>query len=272
MSGWPGNPVASMNVSSFHGGTACSITVYTTTAQQTVTDVHIDFRVDIAFHDHPWFDNGRGYFSAGLEKLTTNGWQPANFQAKTLGNDDDDGDWYDSLTVSVTMTEQAEQYRIVLHCETRDTSLGTSEDSTALLQAVQGQSVIGDFTLDFVPISIVYCPPGQDMTASLTQSESYGTRFTIGESSGMESQSGVEFKVDFLGIFGEGVGFSQSQSTSNQSTSGIQVSHFRNTVVTADNQKAIGRAYWGPLGDMFVILVNPMFAASRRADGPSCTR
>ena len=68
-------------------------------------------------------------------------------------------------------------------------------------------------------------------------------------------------------FFGEGIGFSQSQSTTNQSTSGIQVSHFRSTVVTADNQKAIGRAYWGPLGDIFVVLVNPSFAASRRADG-----
>jgi hypothetical protein len=56
---------------------------------------------------------------------------------------------------------------------------------------------------------------------------------------------------------GEGVGFSQSQSVTNQSTSGIQVSHFRTTVVTADNQKALGRADWGPLGDIFVILVNP---------------
>jgi hypothetical protein len=267
VSGWPGNPVASMDVDSFHGGTESSITVASTPAQQTVTDAHIDFRIDVEFHDHPWFDNGRGYFSAQLEKLTVNGWALADFQSLTLGDDDHDGDWYDALTVSTTMTEPAEQYRITLHCETRDTSLGTSADATAFLQAVQGQSAIGDFTLDFVPMSIVYCPPGQDMTASLTQSESYGTRFTIGESSGMESQTGVQFKVDFLGLFGEGVGFSQSQSTTNQSTSGIQVSHFRSTVVTADNQKAIGRAYWGPLGDIFVILVNPSFAASRRADG-----
>ena len=79
---------------------------------------------------------------------------------------------------------------------------------------------MGTFALDFVPVSIVYCPPGQDMTASLTQSESYGTRFTIGESSGMQSQTGVQFKVDVLGLFGEGVGFSQSQSTTNTATSG----------------------------------------------------
>jgi hypothetical protein len=256
-----------MDVSSFHGGTSCEIDVNDTQVQQTVTDAHIDFAINIAFHDHPWFDNGRGYFTAQLEKFTTGGWMVLDFQAKSLGNDNDDGDWYDTLTVSTQMTDVIEQYRILLHCETRDTTLGTSENATATLQAIQGQSAIGSFTLDFVPLSIVYCPPGQDMTASLTQSESYGTRFTLGESSGMESQSGVQFKVDVLGLVGEGVGFSQSQSITNQSTSGIQVSHFRTTVITADNQKAIGRAYWGPLGDLFVILVNPAFAVSRRADG-----
>jgi hypothetical protein len=256
-----------MVVSSDHGGTGAFITVPSAPVQQTVTDTEIEFWIQIAFHDHPWFDNGRGYFSAQLEKLTTSGWAPADFQSRSLGDDEDDGDWYDQLIVSTTMTELAEQYRIVLHCETRDTSFGTSADQTVFLQAVQGESAIGEFTLDFVPMSIVYCPPDQDMTASLTQSESYGTRFTIGESSGLESQTGAQLKVDFLGLFGEGVGFSQSQSTTNQSTSGVQVSHFRSTVVTADNHQAIGRAYWGPLGDIFVILVNPSFAASRRADG-----
>jgi hypothetical protein len=165
------------------------------------------------------------------------------------------------------MVEEAEQYQFALHCETRDTSLGTSEDFNAYAQAVQGFAAIGDFTLDFIPASIVYCPPGQDMTASLTQSESYGTRFTVGESTGFKTDTTVQAKIDFLGIIGEGVGFSNSQSVQNGQTSGIQVSHFRNTVVTADNQRAIGRAYWGPLGDLFVILVNPNFAVSRRADG-----
>jgi hypothetical protein len=266
MTAWPGNPFASMDVNNFSGGTGSDVTLLPQT-QQVVTDVNIDFRIDIAYHDHPYFDHGRGYFSARLDKLTVNGFQQIDFQSKTLGNNNDDGDWYDSLTVSVSMTDVIEQYRIVFHCETQATSLGTSADITGYAQAVQGESALGTFTLDFVPLSIVYCPPGQDMTASLTQSASYGTRFTVGESSGMESQTGVQAKVDFLGLFGESVGFSQSQTVTNQATSGIQVSHFRNTVVTADNQKAIGRAYWGPLGDIFVILVNPTFAASQRADG-----
>jgi hypothetical protein len=266
MTAWPGNPFASMDVDNHSSGTESEITLLPQT-QQVVTDVNIDFRMDIAFHDHPYFDHGRGYFSARLDKLTVNGFQQVDFQSKTLGNNNDDGDWYDSLTVSVSMTDVIEQYRIVLHCETQATSLGTSADITGYAQAIQGESAIGTFTLDFVPLSIVYCPPGQDMTASLTQSSSYGTRFTIGDSSSMQSQTGVQAKVDFLGLVGESVGFSQSQTVANQTTSGIQVSHFRNTIVTADNQKAIGRAYWGPLGDIFVILVNPTFAASKRADG-----
>lgn len=256
-----------MDVNNFEGGTESSIVTSAMTAQQVVLDVAIDFQINIAYHDHPYFDNGRGYFSARLDKLTTSGWQQAAVESGTLGNNNDDGDWYDALTVSTTMTDTVEQYRLVLHCETQATTLGTSADTTIFLQAVQGESFMGNFTLDFVPVSIVYCPPGQDMTASLTQSETYGTRFTVGQSSSMQSQTGEQLKVDVLGLFGEGVGFSQSQSTSNQATSGIQVSHFRSTVVTADNQKAIGRAYWGPLGDIFVILVNPSFAASRRADG-----
>lgn len=267
MSGWPANPVATMRVRSYSGGTSSTIQVHSPTAQQVVMDANLEFRVEIEFHDHPWIDNGRGYFSAQLEKLTAGGWVQMDFQAKTLGNDDDDGDWYDTLVVKTTMTDFAEIYQIQLRCETRNTSNGTGVSSTAHLQAVQGSAAIGDFTLDFVPMSIVYCPPGQDMTASLTQSSSYGTRFTIGQSSGMHTETGVETKVDVLGLMGAGVGFTQSQSTSNESTSGIQVSHFRSTIVTADNQKAIGRAYWGPLGDIFVILVNPNFAASRRADG-----
>lgn len=256
-----------MDVDNFAGGTSSSIVPAATIQQETVGNVEIDFGVAIVYHDHPYFEHGRGYFSAKLDKLTPNGFQQVDAQSKTLGNGSHSGDWSDTLTVSVTMVDTVEVYRIVLHCETQGVIFGTSEDATVYAQAVQGQAAIGTFTLDFVPLSIVYCPPGQDMTASLTQSETYGTRFTIGQSSGMQSQTGVQVKVDVLGLMGAGVGFSNSQSTSNQATSGIQVSHFRQTVITADNQKAIGRAYWGPLGDVFVILVNPSFAASAQADG-----
>jgi hypothetical protein len=38
-------------------------------------------------------------------------------------------------------------------------------------------------------------------------------------------------------------------------------------VVTVDNQKAIGRAYWGPLGDTFVTMVGAVFGVYENADG-----
>jgi hypothetical protein len=38
-------------------------------------------------------------------------------------------------------------------------------------------------------------------------------------------------------------------------------------VITADNQQAIGRAFWGPLGDIFCIAVNPRFSVTQRLDG-----
>jgi hypothetical protein len=239
------------------------------TAQQVVTDVAIDFSVDIKYTDHPYYDHGHGYFSVQISRLTASGWEPVDWKSKTLGNDNDDGDWSDSLVVSVTMVSEVELYQLHLHCGLRDVGFGggVTVDGLHVIQAVQGSSIIGEFTLDFVPVSIVYAPPGQDMTASLTQSESYGTRFTLGQSSGFKSEQGMQGQIDILGLFGEGVGFSDSQSVSNAQTSGTEISHFRNTVVTADNQRAIGRAYWGPLGDLFVILVNPTFAASSRADG-----
>ena len=257
-----------MQVDNFGGGTDAGIFINEpATNPQTVTDARIDFSVDITYTDHPWFDHGVGYFSVQLNKLTISGWQVIDSKSKSLGNDNDDGNWSDTIIVSVTMTDPMEQYQIVLHCETQQTSLGNSADLSTVVQAIQGMAVIGNFTLDFVPISIIYCPPGQDMTNSLTQSVTYGTRFTIGESSGFSADTSVQAKIDFLGILGEGVASSNSQSVTNQSTSAIEVSHFRTTVVTADNQRAIGRAYWGPLGDLFVVLVNPKFETSRRADG-----
>jgi hypothetical protein len=270
MANWPGNPVASMYVNNYKFGTSCTIWWdVNAKTQYVVSDVNITFSVSIQYDDHPWFDHGLGFFSAQLNKLTPNGWSPvpSGTASNTLGDDQHDGTWIDTLLVSVTMTDPVEQYQLLLHCETRKTSFGTHSDAHMELQAVQGEGVIGDFTLDFVPITIVYCPPGQDMTNALTQTENFGTRYTIGQSSGFQSDTTVSVKVSVLGIFGEGIGFSDSQSVSNQSTSGIQISHFRNTTITADNQKAIGRANWGPLNDIFFIMVNPSFAASRRADG-----
>jgi hypothetical protein len=272
MSIWPGNPVASMRVDNFHGGSDSSISVIDTALQRTVSDIHIDFAAAIEYHDHPLWEHGQGFFSLEIDRLDLDGtWHMVATQSKTLGDGSHDGDWYDSLTASVTMVDVFEQYQIKFHCQTRglDPWIGgnSQEDMTGWWQAVQGSAFIGSFTLEFVPVSIVYCPPGQDMTNSLTQSDSYGTRFTIGFSNGMQTQVGVQQSIDVLGLFGEGVGYSDSQYVTNASTTGIEVSHFRNTVLTADNHQAIGRAYWGPLGDIFAILMNPTFNVNKRADG-----
>jgi hypothetical protein len=272
MASWPGNPIGSMFAevySSLGGiGTDCSAGFNTNGTQQTVSDVNITFTVNIEYYDHSTF-SGLGYFSMELFKITPNGPQSMDWEFKYLPSDQKprNGHWWDTLSVSVTMTDPIEQYEIHIHVNTKGAPFGTSENEIQYFQAIQGVAAIGDFTLDFVPLTIVYCPPDQDMTNALSQTSSFGSQFTLGNSSSFQSDTSVTLKIDFLGLIGEGVGFSNSQSVSNQSAGGIKVSHFRNTVVTADNQKAIGRAYWGPLNDVFVILVNPNFAASRRADG-----
>lgn len=268
MAAWPGGSIGTMQVRNFHGGTSSHVEVnQAALAQQEVDDAQIDFSVDISYSDHPWFDNGVGSFSVQLSRMTTSGWEVLDTQSRTLGNDNDDGDWSEALVISTTMTEEIEQYQLVLRCGTGRTSLGTHVEETALVKAVQGQAALGDLTLDFVPLTIVYSPPGPEMWNSLTQSLTFGTRFTLGQSSTFKADTTVEGKVDVLGIVSEGFGVSQSQTVSNQSSSVIQVSHFRTTVVTADNQRAIGPTHWGPLGDLFVIMVNPKFAMSKRADG-----
>lgn len=272
MASWPVNPVGNLFAevySSLGGiGTDCSAGFNPGSTQQTVSDVNIIFNIGIEYYDHSTF-SGLGYFSAELFKITSAGAQSVDYENKYLPTDQKprNGHWWDTLALSVTMSDPVENYEIHIHVNTQGAPFGTSENNIQYFQAIQGIGVIGSFGLDFVPLSIVYCPPGQDMTNSLSQTTTFGTKFTIGNSSSFEADTSVSLKVDFLGLIGEGVGFSNSQSVSNQSTSGVQVSHFRNTVVTADNQRAIGRAYWGPLNDIFVIMVNPSFQVSQRADG-----
>lgn len=83
----------------------------------------------------------------------------------------------------------------------------------------------------------------------------------------MEADVGGDVSVDALGFLATAVGSSSSRGMTSLIASEIEISHFRTTVVTADNQKAIGLAYLGPLGDLFVILVNPRFSVTTRADG-----
>ncbi len=90
-----------MEVDNFEAGTSSEIDPIGQPATQTVTSTQIDFQIGLTYSDHPYFDHGKGVFSATLSKLTLSGWQTVDSQTKTLGNDNDDGTWTDTLTVSV---------------------------------------------------------------------------------------------------------------------------------------------------------------------------
>jgi Carboxypeptidase regulatory-like domain len=273
MADWPGNPVASMTVTNWggflSGGTSSALSWSNSLVNsQKVNDIQILWTISCDFDDHPNFDNGRGFFRARLFRLSDSGsWDQVDSNVLTLGNDEDDGHWSGLLRVRATMVREIEVYRIELYCETQDTSLGTNISDSKQFTAIQGSAFIGNFTMDYMPVSIVYCPPNQDMTASLSQSLEYGTRMTIGTSERFQASTSTSVDVAALGVKMGGVGVTDSHSVENRTEAGIEISYFRNTVLTADNQRAIGRAYWGPLGDIFVIAVNPRFAVDRRADG-----
>jgi len=129
----------------------------------------------------------------------------------------------------------------------------------------------GDFALDYVPITILYCPPGQDMTNAITQSTEYGTVVTLGTTelvgSGAESTSyvrgGVRISTPYVQegwSHEDGEKTSTSQSVENASRNSVAFGYEWSSTLLADNQRAIGRAYWGPLGDIFVLLRNPWFS------------
>src|SRR5207247_10276329 len=125
--------------------------------------------------------------------------------------------------------------------------------------ALMDMPKVGALTLDYLPVSIVYCPPNQDMTASLTNSQDYGTRMTIGNSAefvGLPVPQVLASLGMTLGISGP----TTSQDVTNRAENTIELSYFRETVLTADNQRAIGRAYWGPLSDLFVLAKGSYFA------------
>ncbi len=134
---------------------------------QVVTNPNIDFDVWVQYDDHPLVGHGRGYFQVDLFKWSGNTWLLIDSQSETLGTDNDSGQWGDWITVSVKMAEIVEQYQIRLYCETQDVTISHNDQAFFYPNAIQSFDYLGDFTLDFIPLSIVYSPPGQDMTASL---------------------------------------------------------------------------------------------------------
>ena len=112
-------------------------------------------------------------------------------RGQNLGNDNDDGYWSDTLTLRTTMLREIEAYQIRLFCRTGRNTLSRSSAGplfTFFTSKTQGTAFVGNFSLDYLPVSIVYCPPNQDMSASLTQSLQYGTRMTIGTSLALPSR------------------------------------------------------------------------------------
>lgn len=286
MSGWPGNPIGSMSVS-FRVGpsnrppyqTEAVVSEYATllsssATTQTLTDPQLDFIVSIES------TNIVANFHVKVERKDDNGaWVQIAEERKTLNVlkpkfFGDISDVKDTLTVSVTMTQKIEMYRISIDCDGA-APLGYGGEiqtegwgrASQIYTAILDEISIGDFTLDFIPVGIVYCPPGHDMTNSVTFSDSFGTRFTLGTTGESETKSGTQATVDFLGLLSGGVAQSDSQKAKNLSSTGIEVSFLRNVTVTADNKQAVNKEHNGPLGDLFIILVNPRFQVSERAKG-----
>ena len=178
------------------------------------------------------------------------------------------------LTATRTPGQVLETYKIEAECAwpailtaTAGGRKGWSADSTAskTFTAILAMPQVGSLTLDYLPISIVYCPPNQDMTASLTNSQEYGTRMTIGESADFIALP-ITQDVNGLGITIAPTASTVSQDVQNRAEQSVEISYFRSTVLTADNQRAIGRAYWGPLADLFVLAKNSRFEV-QQADG-----
>ena len=122
----------------------------------------------------------------------------------------------------------------------------------------------------YIPVAIVYCPPGQDMTNSLVETRRHGTRFTFESSDLMSAswaqQAGISSSVGVReGSASAGVsasheeGSTESQSVIDGSSSVINLQKINETMITANNRTAIGRAYWGPLSDLFVVVKDLLF-------------
>src|ERR1041385_6735089 len=297
MADWPGNPIATLRVeasvlgrgipgksaySALLPGTALVAPNAAFPTQQALADPLIKFRVKCEYNNSNAAPiTAFAVFRVNLQRYDGTGYTLIDAQTITLGGGKN---FYSSeIALSVTMVDpsQAEQYLVTLHAEEIGgqlssfpgdswTPLGLGILITAtqeiFYQAIMDQ-YLGDFSLDFFPVTIVYSPPGKNMTASLLQSQTFGTRFQIGTSSGMEVSTGLNIAFGLLGYFATAFNSTNSISVSNKSASGIQLSSTLQTQITADNAVAIGPTHWGPLGDIFVIAVNPRFAASQQAKG-----
>jgi hypothetical protein len=218
--------------------------------QQEVQDPQITFKVKCEHTN----TNGAGITARAMFRVTLQRCDGTQFtlidsQTQVLGGVA--GSYSAEIAVSVTMQDPSagEQYLITFHAEELGGELSSFPGDTwaplavgtlitasvpVYYQAVMDE-YLADFTFDFIPITIVYCPPGKDMTASLLQSLTFGTRLGVGTASGMQSTDSYNFTDSLFGILSLGFVTSTSWSVSTKSTSGIQLSGTRQTQITADN-------------------------------------
>ncbi len=124
----------------------------------------------------------------------------------------------------------------------------------------------GDIQYGWIPRAIVYDPPGQDMKASLKESEEHGTNISFtqfdmlveGSSVGSTETIGINWGAAKMQGKVSTKGTSENQITDTTHVS-MELTSTQKTIITANNSTAIGRAYWGPLSDLFVILAGPWF-------------
>jgi hypothetical protein len=249
MEQWPGNPIASMVVT--QSPYNVSIIPSSANPQQQVVGGTIDFSITISYNNTAGI-GGQAFFSAELYKISSGGWVVMDLQSKLLVAGAS-GSASDTLILSLEMTGYSERYAIQMKCGVDNSAL-IDLPSPILLQATQDSALFGQFKISFVPISIVYCPPGQDMTNSLTQTNTFGTHFSLDFTSDLgwaSNDTPNAYSPEYT---------NNSQMLASINEDDIEISQTSNTTITADNQRAIGRAYWGPLGDLFVIAANLNFS------------
>jgi hypothetical protein len=163
---WPANPVGSLSVETDlvdfpTSSQTATASFNTSNTQQVVSDLNITFTISIELTSSgavPALD----YFSAELYRQAQDGsFQSVDFEYKYLPADQKarNGKWDDTLALSDTMPTHMENYRVRIFCCPKPDFLGqTTAGEERNFQAIFAEDFIGDFTLDFVPVTIVYCP------------------------------------------------------------------------------------------------------------------
>ena len=183
----------------------------------------------------------------------------------TTRDEDEDGYWETVWPLHVATTLESLEQDFMILVRVRRYSRTAQR---AFLFGVKGETrYVGEFQLGWIPRAIVYAPPGQDMTNSLIEETEHKTRITFDQQinvlEGTFSESGAGFGLEY-GYAAMRMDFTDEwhhdDSTLQKSTRIIEITSTQKTVITADNQRAIGRKYWGPLSDLFVILAGPWFS------------